>query len=422
MSYKETKTRTQSNVYSVREVTRDITQLTDGTVTTRETETIKEQAFIQQEQIQQEFAVAKEVYLKRRLQEWRGLIDGWQRRNVDARLEELGYIAENGEVAGLTGQSFRAALQEEQLSLQYSCGTWHSRSPLFSDSKKQERWERLLARCTPGDGQRSSFYFTTMVEQLQRRRSQRLQMDRVMARLAADEQRLSQTKSYSEPQRGVKRRIAPPLLPFSDADIKIADVLDQSENAVSSEVLEEYVFQCARSNGSDPQLLAPVLAHLLSSAILTGAAVTDWPLLQRVHGVQERSLHSFPQTPLLYWGKSSTEREWFANCSFQVDTVRYDNVWVELPVLARSPVYCETVTRFFYDTKQQEEQQTVSQLQAVELLQLVPPRDPEFQRLRRLQHELDSLQDTKEEIAELVQRKRELATTLQRLQLKARRT
>ena len=129
MKVRESQTRTQSNVISVREVTRDITQHRDGTIKTLETETIKEQAFILQEEIQKELSVAKEMLMTRRMNEWHELTTAWRhpplarRKVIDDRRTSVLSLARDGDIAVMRA-SIETSLAEQRAQIRESCATF----------------------------------------------------------------------------------------------------------------------------------------------------------------------------------------------------------------------------------------------------------------------------------------------------------
>jgi hypothetical protein len=416
MNCRETQKRTQSNVFSVREVTRDITQRSDGTIKTLETETIKEQAFIQQEEIQKEFSIAKELLLNRRMNEWNELTTTWRqppparRKIIDERRETVADMVIDGDIPTFTG-TFESALAEQRAQIEQSCATFDSFSVILDPVICQK--VKNCKKPAPNDEVCCSVYFSMAVFRLELRLRYKKQLANIVARL--DQQK----KVPSEPpKRGtVLRRETAPLMPFTAADDCVADASQQADKTAGG--LETYLLDCFLGS---PAALAPVLGNLLSAAILGRIVVERWPKLVRIDGTEECSLHRFPLTPVLFWGKSQTEKEWFANCTFRVGEVVYENVWVELPVLCASREYGDRTVRHFQDSKQQDERRSIGCIRDVaDLLQQVPHRHEEFNKLRRMQSELSGLLEIKEDIAELNQRKRELSSTLNRLQTKSRR-
>jgi len=437
-TYRETQTRSQSNVYSVRQVTRDITQHRDGTIKTLETETTKKQAFTQQEQIQREFAVAKELLINKKMDHWVSLYKNWKKpsskrkKNIHERTKVLRRLGKNGDIPSILCNNFEEALAEQRTAIRYSCAMLDTDELVFADPIHQERFEQqvqLYQKCH-GDADPDAYgslYVADALNRLKKRRKRSLRMDSILEELKRDEERLTKLKAVNcrEIAPGVLQRTSPPLFPFTDLDLRETDAMQQAERDISSNLLEEFLFTCLRTNATDPELLSPALSHLISWAILFQDKLgrqLDWPRLLEVVEMKERSLHSFPYTPSLFWGESTSEKDWFACCTFLVGKTTYENVWVELPLLSISTVYGKDVEQHFYQQKLDDVKRRVSRIREVpELLALVSPSDQQFDKLRRMQMELDRLLENKEEIAQLVQHKRELGTALHRLQMKSRR-
>lgn len=414
MKVRESQTRTQSNVISVREVTRDITQHRDGTIKTLETETIKEQAFIQQEEIQKELSVAKEMLLTRRMNEWHDLTSTWRhpplarRKVIDDRRASVLSLVREGDIPAIQ-ESIETCLAEHRAQIRESCATFDI--ALLTDPAHRRLYQKKPAQAVHTTEAKSSPYFAAAVFRLQLRAQYQKQQDAIMARL--EEQR-NTTKPVAV--NGVLRRTSAAVMPFTPADNQVADLLHQADKTIGA--MEEYVMDCLLER---PAALVPVLAHLISAAILSRAQI-QWPALLGIDKVEECSLHRFPLTPLLFWGKNQTEKEWFASCTFQVGETVYENVWIELPLLAMSQAYGEAAVRHFQDSKQREEQRSIGYIRDVaDLLQQVPQRHEEFNKLRRMHGELIGSAELKEEIAEAMQQKKELAVALHRLQAKSRR-
>ena len=413
MKVRESQTRTQSNVISVREVTRDITQHRDGTIKTLETETIKEQAFILQEEIQKELSVAKEMLMTRRMNEWHELTTAWRhpplarRKVIDDRRTSVLSLARDGDIAVMRA-SIETSLAEQRAQIRESCATFDL-ALLKNPAHRQQL--RSYQKPAVGGAMNGSHYFAAAVFRLQLHAQYQKEQDAVMARL-------EQHRTVEKPVavNGVFRRTKASVTPFTLSDNQVGDLVHQAEKIVGP--MEEYVMDCLLDR---PAAVTPALAHLISAAILSRAQI-QWPALLCIDSVEECSLHRFPLTPLLFWGKSQTEKEWFANCTFQVGEMVYENVWLELPLLAMSQAYGEAAVRHFQDSKQREEQRSIGYIRDVaDLLQQVPQRHEEFNKLRRMQSDLIGAVELKEELAEVLQQKKELAVAVHRLQSKSRR-
>jgi hypothetical protein len=436
-TYRESQSRTQSNVFSVREVTRDITRHRDGTTKTFETETIKEQAFIQQEQIQREFQVAKQAYLTRKMEKWQSMIRSWhkpsgtRKKLMHERTKTVRHLGSNGDVPTLSANSFEQALSEQRAALRYGCATLNIDSEIFSDKNTQERFENLLheyhEKYTPmsldPDGT-GSFYLASILMRLRKNCGRQKHMVKIVEDLKADEKRRADKNPVHTKQiaPGVLQRVSKPLFPFTQFDLQVTSELQQSERDVSSDDLEEFLFTCLKTNATDPELLSPALGHLISVSILLQYEDVPWPRLVSLGSMEERSLHSFGYTPSLFWGRSASGKEWFACCVFQVGNTLYENVWVEVPLLCISEEYGKTIESEFYKERLGVEKLYISRISDVpDLLAITSPEQEEFSKLRRMQNNLDNLLENKEELVQMSQTKRELGNTLSRLQIKSRR-
>jgi len=438
-SYKETHTKSKCDVFSLREVKRDITQHRDGTIKTLETETIKEQAFIQQEQIEREFVIAKELYLNRKMDKWHQLLRSWQKPSTHKRKimydrgQSIGIMDAANDLPLLLNDSFVATLRAEHEALAYSCWEIPEDLQLFENQTAQKKLVRRIEshrkrysrgmRDSEGYGSR---YFTMALQKLRKSRSLKRQMKGMLHDLAEDER----TRARENPIHvkhiapGVIRRISAPLFQFSDKDIQVANQHEIEQRHIKTDYYEDYLYRALDSNGQDPELAIPALSQLLTAQILNQKAVSGnlaWPELLSVSEITDKSLHSRPYTPCLFWGKSTTENETFACCQFRIGDVTYDNVWMELPVMCYSTAYGEFMERVGYDMTLARENKQLTCIRDVKDLIRLDPDCSEFSGLRKMQYNMNEMIDQQESLSVLSQKKRDLSSTLRKLKMKSRR-
>jgi hypothetical protein len=407
-SYKETHTKSKCDVYSLREVNRAITQLPDGTIKTLETETIKERAFIQKEEIQREFVVAKQLFLERKMDQLHQTLKGWQHPNSAARKrmhERVQCMAHDLPV--FANDSFEDSLLLEHCALKYSCWELPMEVCLFEDPGDQKKLkeriqahrQRYLAEALDANGYGSRF-FAMALHHLRKRCSLQIRLKRM-------EQALQDVAPGSK---------GAPVFPFSEQDMQIVDEFAASE----SDFYEDYLYCALDSNGADPALVGVALGQLLTVQILSQKPGLTWPDLVGIAAVGEKTLDSIPYTPCLFWGKRVAEKDLFVDCQFRIEERVYD-VWMEFSVMCFSTAYGEATARLGYNLTLNEETKQLEKIRDVDELLCLAPDCSEFSKLKRMQDDISKTLEQPEIMALVASKKKELSSTLRKLQMKSRR-
>lgn len=438
-SYTETHTKSKCDIFSLREVKRDITQHRDGTIKTMETEIIKEQAFVQQEQIQREFIVAKDLYLNRKMEQLNQQLNNCKNPSVHKRkimydrTQSICIMDAANDLPLLLNNSFEATLHAEHEALRYSCWELPDDVQLFHGKSEQSKLSRRVKthrqRFSHGvfdDEAYGSRYFTMSLQKLRKDRTLQQRANRMLYKLAQDEQkRAHQTPVHiTEISPGVLRRGPVPLFPFSDRDIQLANEQEINQRYINTDYYADYIGSALDSNGQDPDLVTPALSQLLTAQILNQKSAPPtlvWPELLKVTGIEDKSLHRLPFTPCLFWGKSTTEKESFVCCRFRIGEIIYENVWMEFPVMCFSTAYGQTTARVGYDMTMGREKRDLSLIGDVQDLLSIDPDCVEFSKLQKLQSNMNEMIEQQEKVAFLSQKKHELCSTIHKLQMKSRR-
>jgi hypothetical protein len=420
-------THTVKNVLSLREVKRDITQHVDGTIQTFETETIKERSVVQQEEIERQFVIAKEIYVNKQIDAWYAQVKKWKSPSVSCvrRLNRRFQTLKNADFSFCqTTKSFVEFLQEEHRALSSNLWFLSVNTQLFQKAEDQKEFtvevQKHHKNFDRNNENLSSQYFERTLEQLRKNMQINLELEQMVTNLAKDEQAQHHPVHVKEVSKGVLQRISTPIFPFSEEEMQVADTHEAQRRHVDMDFYKNYLFCALKSNGQDPKLVIPAFRQLLTTKLMNKEK-TQLPRLVDITQITKKSRHCLPFTSSIFWGKCTSEKTIFANCHFEINNIEYANVWLEMSLLCQNIEYQMIVESKSYNLVLAAEQEKVDQISDVEEMIRLNPRCSSLKKLRHMKCNLEDMLETKKETALLIKQKRELDASLSNFKTKTRR-
>ena len=144
------------------------------------------------------------------------------------------------------------------------------------------------------------------------------------------------------------------------------------------DVFKKYIRRAVETHGRAPELMIPIIQEVITLLCLLQFRNNNplkqysFPPLQEITTIKQRTFASFLFAPIYFWGSTTQEQEYFAACTFEINDIVYENVWIELPILLQTCTYCAIARKAWDDTTLQWSDKIMSTHSVQELLPLVP--------------------------------------------------
>jgi hypothetical protein len=433
-TYRETKTNTTANIYNIREVHRDITQNSDGTVKTYEHETVKEQVFMQQEQISREVSNAKCLYGARKAGEQSDLLQKWQnprwmkcKRRAD-RIKQFSQLIKGGysDLPHMKShRTVQAILSQERRSIQYTCEDLEQEvGDLSVQSIKRNKKKVLAFTDDASHVNVGSPYILYCLNAVATRKRKQATVEAILQNLKNQENKNNtRDTAMLEVSPGVYKKIARPKFPFTKEEQEILSQVDGNPSSAANEVYENYLKKAISTNGRAHELMIPVLEQTLTTMVLLQHTTASknpvvhlpFPELLTITDVKKRPLRSFPFVPIDFWGSRKTSKDYFACCQFSLEDIIYDKVWIELPLLIHQPQYGSQALESFREFVMKATYKFIDGISDPNKLIALDPQCPDFHQLKQLKTELYESRKNTRTAQELRHLNNQLGRTLKKL-------
>lgn len=206
-------------------------------------------------------------------------------------------------------------------------------------------------------------------------------IERFHKRLRREEKERQHEVRVCQVQRGVYKKIAPPVYPINDDEQK---QLEEAHvfRGVSKQFVTEYVTYLRQSLASTPSsgivIMRPILQEIITMMLLFQCRNSNpfrsytLPRLMYIDRIESRDFDSFALVTPQIWGTTTKPHAIFASCTFMIDGILYTDIWIEYPLLQRTITYRDIASSALWSLVGNTWRKAINRVHTIEDIYLIP--------------------------------------------------